>query len=330
MDKITTSGFIDSDKILALARETVLLEIRALEGLKGSLDESFVQALKLIGSSSGRVVITGIGKSALIGKKIVATLNSTGTSAVFMHAADAVHGDIGIVQSDDTVVCISKSGNTAELKALIPLVKKIGNKLIAIVSNTNSDLARHADVSLYIPIEKEADPNNLAPTASSVAQMALGDALAICLLSLRGFESRDFALLHPGGALGKQLYLKVSDIYTVNEKPQVSHDAPLKDVIIEISTKRLGATAVLGENRTLIGIITDGDLRRMLERNTDFMSLQAHDIMTTPPKTINANELAVKALNQMEENSITQLLVVENNRYLGVVHIHDLLREGLV
>jgi arabinose-5-phosphate isomerase len=275
------------------------------------------------------VVITGIGKSALVAGKIVSTLNSTGTPAIFMHAADAIHGDLGIIQEDDMVICISKSGETPEIKVLVPLLKQRGNRLIAMVGNVTSYLALSSDYILDTTVSKEACPNNLAPTASSTAQMVMGDALAVALLECRGFTSNDFARLHPGGSLGKQLYLKVSDLYVRNEVPRVELTADIRQVILEISNKRLGATAVMDRDK-LAGIITDGDLRRMLEKIQDVSGVTAAEIMTRNPKTIEASALVVEALSLMRKHNITQLPVLEKGRYAGVIHLHDILKEGII
>jgi arabinose-5-phosphate isomerase len=275
-------------------------------------------------------VITGIGKSAIIAQKIVATLNSTGTPSLFMHAADAIHGDLGMVQPEDSVLCISKSGDTPEVKVLVPLIKRTGVKIIAMVSNTNSYLAQNSDFILNALAEKEADTLNLAPTTSTTVALALGDALAVCLLECRGFNSKDFAKYHPGGALGKKLYLKVSDIYPLHEFPQVSTQTSIKEVIIEISSKRLGAAAVIKEDGNLAGIITDGDIRRMLNQHDNLMGLQAKDIMTVSPKTVKDDTYATEALRIMQEKNITQLLIVNGQKPLGFVHLHDLLKEGIL
>jgi arabinose-5-phosphate isomerase len=275
-------------------------------------------------------VITGIGKSAIIANKIVATMNSTGTPALFMHAADAIHGDLGMIQKDDIVICISKSGNTPEIKVLVPLLKRRGSKLVALVSNKSSYLAEHSDYVLNATIGEEACPNNLAPTTSTTVHLAMGDALAIALLELRNFTSEDFAKYHPGGALGKQLYLKVEDVYVNNALPMVKSDTSLKDVILEISSKRLGATAVVDDAQILLGIITDGDLRRMLQKESNIAMVKATDIMTRSPRCIDKNEFAVKALQIMQENSISQLVVKDGARVAGFVHLHDLLKEGIV
>jgi arabinose-5-phosphate isomerase len=316
--------------IKKIARDVLINESRAIHDLSNFIDDNFEACVREIYSSKGRVVITGVGKSAIIANKIVATLNSTGTPALFMHAADAIHGDLGMIQQDDIVICISKSGNTPEIKVLVPLLKRRGSKLVALVSNTNSYLSQQADFVLNATIAEEACPHNLAPTTSTTAHMALGDALAVCLLELRNFTSRDFAEHHPGGALGKQLYLKVSDIYFHNLLPTVSPEASLKDVIIEMTSKRLGCTAVVESDRRLLGIITDGDLRRMLQKESNLTSVRASDIMTHNPKKIEKDEYAVKALHQMQEGNITQLVVMEGEKVAGFIHLHDLLKEGIV
>ncbi|WP_417557608.1 KpsF/GutQ family sugar-phosphate isomerase [Mesoflavibacter zeaxanthinifaciens] len=315
--------------ILKSAKETIELEGQAILNLKSLLDDDFVNATQLIYNSKGRVIITGIGKSAIIATKIVATLNSTGTPAVFMHAADAIHGDLGLILEDDVVICISKSGNTPEIKVLVPLIKNAKNKMIALTGNKDSFLGQHADYVLNSYVQKEACPNNLAPTTSTTAQLVLGDALAVTLLELRGFTSRDFAKYHPGGALGKKLYLRVLDISSVNEKPQVTLNTSIKDVIVEISEKRLGVTAVV-EDKKIVGIITDGDLRRMLSKVDDFSSLTAKDIMSSNPKRIAEDAMAIDAMEVLEENGISQLLVEKEGHYAGVVHLHDLIKEGII
>lgn len=312
------------------AKEVLLNEAKAVEKLTEYLSKDFELCVEEILACHGRVVITGVGKSAIVASKIVATLNSTGTPALFMHAADAIHGDLGMVQPHDIVICISKSGNTPEVKVLVPLLKRTGARLVALVSNIHSFLAEHADFVLNATVDAEACPNNLAPTTSTTAHMALGDALAICLLKARGFSDEDFARFHPGGSLGKKLYLKVNDIYPGNQLPVVNHDAPLKDIIMEISGKRLGATAVVGPDTTLIGIITDGDLRRMLEKNIEIGNIQASDVMTESPVTIDKDAYAVKALNIMQHKNITQLVIEEQGRPIGFVHLHDILKEGIV
>ncbi len=318
----------NKNTIIENAKKTILLESKAIANLVNFLNEDFDNAVNFIHNSNGRVIVTGIGKSALIATKIVATLNSTGTPAIFMHAADAIHGDLGTIQKNDVVICISKSGNTPEIKVLVPLIKNYGNKIIAITGNLKSFLATNASFTVNSFIEKEACPNNLAPTTSTTAQLVIGDAIAICLLELNNFSSKDFAKYHPGGALGKKLYLRVSDLIGKNEVPKVSPTTPIKDVIIEISKKRLGTTAVI-ENDKIIGIITDGDLRRMLKNNPDISLLSAKDIMSTNPKTIHVDAMAIQALETMESNNITQILVEDKLKYVGVVHLHDLLKEGI-
>lgn len=321
---------MQAKNILSIARDTLKIEIETVAALRDSLGKEFEAVVKLIFQSEGRLVATGVGKSALVAQKIVATLNSTGTPAIFMHAADAIHGDLGMIKNADIVLCLSKSGSTAELRVLIPFIKNLGNTTISMTSDSTSFLAKQSDYHLLTPISQEADPNNLAPTASSTAQIALGDALAMSLLALRGFSPQDFAKFHPGGALGKQLYLRIQDLYTQNEKPQVLPNATLQEVILEISSKRLGITAVLNQEGNLQGVITDGDLRRMLEKHQDFSNITAKQVMTSNPRTISADLLAVKALELMRENSITQLIVVKKEQYLGIIHLHDLIREGLV
>ncbi|MCW3070843.1 MAG: KpsF/GutQ family protein [Bacteroidetes bacterium] len=317
------------DKIIELAKTTLIIEADSIRNLQNFINEDFIATVKLIYASKGRVVVTGIGKSAIIAQKIVATMNSTGTPATFMHAADAIHGDLGTIQQEDVVICISKSGNTPEIKVLVPLLKHGGNKLIALVGNTDSYLAQQADHILNCSVEKEACPNNLAPTSSTAAQMAMGDALAVCLLDCREFTSKDFAKYHPGGALGKKLYLKVGDIASQHQKPQVRPDDTIRAVISEISSKRLGATAVV-ENDVLVGVITDGDVRRMLEKTDVISSLKAADIMNKTPKQIDAAELAVNAMQLLERYNISQLIVTDNGNYHGFVHLHDLLKEGIM
>ncbi len=318
-----------SKGILAIARKTIKTEAASIDNLASLLDDQFADAVNCILESKGRVVISGIGKSAIIASKIVATLNSTGTPSIFMHAADAIHGDLGTIQKDDVVICISKSGNTPEIKMLVPLIKLGNNKLIGMTGSPDSYLAVNADYTLNTFVEKEACPNNLAPTTSTTAQLVIGDALAICLLELRGFSSKDFAKYHPGGTLGKKLYLRVSDIAKNNLKPQVALDTPVKDVIVEISEKMLGATAVI-DGEEIKGIVTDGDIRRMLNKYENINGLTARDIMTTNPKTVDCNVLAVKALKEMQSKGISQLLVVEGAQYVGVVHLHNLIKEGIM
>jgi len=315
--------------IIDIAKQTISIESKAIANLIHFLNKDFENAVNFILNSKGRVVVTGIGKSANIASKIVATLNSTGTPSIFMHAADAIHGDLGIIQKDDVVICISKSGNTPEIKVLTPLIKNSNNKIIAITGNIDSFLAQQADFVLNTTVEQEACPNNLAPTTSTTAQLVMGDALAVCLLEMKDFTSKDFAKYHPGGTLGKRLYLRVSDLVQNNAIPKVTKDETITNVIIEISEKRLGVTAVI-DNNTLIGIITDGDIRRMLKDNLNISELTAKDIMSKSPKTIHADAMAIAALEVMENNNIAQLLVIENGSYKGVVHLHDLLKEGII
>ena len=312
------------------AKKVIETEANALLRLVDLIDNDFERCVNAILAAKGRVVVTGVGKSAIIAQKIVGTMNSTGTPALFMHAVDAIHGDLGMIQAEDLVICVSKSGNTPEIKVLVPLVKRLGSKLIALVSNTRSYLADQADFVLNATIDEEACPNNLAPTTSTTVHLALGDALAICLLEAKGFGPEDFAKYHPGGTLGKQLYLTVEDVVQKDLVPIINEDAGLSDVIMEISSKRLGATAVVGPNGELRGIITDGDLRRMLEKGQDLTTVKAADIMTTAPKVISKNEFAIRALNQMKEYNITQLVAMDEGKILGFVHIHDLMKEGIV
>ena len=320
----------NNNSILNTAKETILLESDAIANLANLIDDNFAKAIIFILASKGRVIVTGIGKSANIANKIVATLNSTGTPAIFMHAADAIHGDLGNVQKDDVVICISKSGNTPEIKVLVPLIKNYGNKIIAITGNIDSFLGKNADFPLNTFVEKEACPNNLAPTTSTTAQLVMGDAIAVCLLKLNNFSSKDFAKYPPGGALGKQLYLRVSDLIKNNQVPQVLEKDSIAKVIVEISEKRLGVTAVLDAKNAIVGIITDGDIRRMLSKSTKIDSLIAKDIMGKKPKTIHHDAMAVEALERLENNSITQILVTDSeNKYIGVVHLHDLIKEGI-
>ena len=316
-------------EIVEMALRTIDIEAESVKTLKTFINGDFIESVKLIHFSEGRVIITGIGKSAIIAQKIVATLNSTGTPAVFMHAADAIHGDLGIIQQHDVVIVISKSGNTPEIKVLVPLLKNGGNKLIAIAGDPQSFLATNANYFLNTFVSREACPNNLAPTSSTTAQLAMGDALAVCLLDCKGFTSSDFARFHPGGALGKRLYLKVADIFPNNQKPTVSPSDSMSNVIMEISSKRLGVTAVV-ENEKLLGIITDGDLRRMFGKSTNIQSVKASDMMSVNPKTAQPEMMAVDALQIMKQFNITSLVVVEGDKYQGFIHLHDLLREGII
>jgi arabinose-5-phosphate isomerase len=319
-----------STSLKQIALRTIEMESQSIRDLAKFIDEDFEKAINVINASRGRLVISGIGKSAVIAQKIVATLNSTGTPSIFMHAADAIHGDLGIIQQEDIVMIISKSGESPEIKVLVPLIKNFNNTIIGMVGNINSYLAKQADIIINTTVDQEACPNNLAPTTSTTAQLVMGDAISICLIEKKGFNSSDFAKFHPGGLLGKKLYLKVSDLYINNEKPEVTASQTLKEIIIEISSKRLGATAVTTENGELLGVITDGDLRRMLEKSNSIEGVIAENIMTRTPKTISPDELAVDALDLMRKKSITQLVVVDNKKYLGFIHLHDLVREGLI
>lgn len=319
----------NKDAILASARKTILSESESIANLVQFLDDDFAKSAEIIYQSKGRLVVTGIGKSAIIAQKIVATLNSTGTPSLFLHAAEAIHGDLGMVQHGDVVICISKSGNSPEIKVLAPLLKRFGNILIGMTANKNSFLAKESDYVLNAYVENESCPNNLAPTNSTTAQLVLGDALAVCLMEMRGFKSEDFAKYHPGGALGKKLLLRVGDMLDATHKPEVTPDSSIKKAIVEISEKRLGVTAVI-ENNTVIGIITDGDIRRMLNDRDNIAGVVASDIMTHNPKTIKSTDMAVDALNTMENFAITQLVVVDNGEYKGILHLHDILKEGIV
>ena len=316
--------------IKELAIKTIEAESEAIKKIALLIDDDFEKVIELIFSGKGRVIATGIGKSAIIAQKLVATLNSTGTPAVFMHAADAIHGDLGIILTNDVVICISKSGDTPEIKVLIPIINNRGNKIVAIVSNVNSFLARNADFVLKATVDVEACPNNLAPTSSTTAQLVLCDALAVCLLYKHGFTKEDFAKFHPGGTLGKKLYMRVKDIYKYDEPPKVKQNDNLKSIIFEISSKRMGAAVVIDEKDNVLGIITDGDLRRMLEKPFDFNKVTAKDIMTKSPKNVSVDEMAINAFYLMEKHKITQLIVCKDNKYKGILHIHDILHEGIV
>ncbi len=317
------------EQIKKLALSTLRIEAEAITHLKNFINDHFVKCVQIIAVCKGRVVVTGIGKSAIIGQKIVATFNSTGTPAIFMHAADAIHGDLGIIQKDDVIICISKSGSTPEIKILIPLLKSWGNKLIAIVGDSESFLATHCDYALNTFVAKEACPNNLAPTSSSVAQLAMGDAMAVCLLDYKGFTGKDFAKYHPGGALGKKLYLKVKDIFPNNAAPKVSPDDDIRKVIVAISSNRLGAAAVIS-NGKVIGIITDGDLRRMLMKEKSMDGITASEVMSSNPKLAEKDMMAVDALNLMKQHNISQLIITDKEKYVGMVHLHDLVKEGII
>ncbi|RDC58522.1 KpsF/GutQ family sugar-phosphate isomerase [Pedobacter chinensis] len=316
--------------IIQSAISTLELEAAAILNVAKNINDDFEKVVSAILQCDGRVIVTGIGKSAIIAQKIVATFNSTGTPAIFMHAADAIHGDLGMIQRNDVIICLSKSGNTPEIKVLVPLLKTAGNKLVGMVGELGSFLADQADLILNTSFEKEACPHNLAPTTSTTAQLALGDALAICLLECREFNESDFAKYHPGGSLGKKLYLKAKDLALSNEKPSISPSAPVKDVLIEISKNRLGAVAVVDAKNNVVGVITDGDIRRMLENNNSIANLKAEDIMGRTPKSIQSDALAIDALHIIKENNITQLLVLKQNTYFGIIHLHDLLNEGIV
>lgn len=321
----------NQQNIKDIAINTIKEESEAINKLANYIDIDFVNAIDTIFISDGRLIVTGIGKSAIIGQKIVATFNSTGTPAIFMHAADAIHGDLGIIQKNDTVLCISKSGNTPEIKVLVPLILSRENKLIAMVSNTDSYLAKHAHFVLKATIEREACPNNLAPTTSTTAQLVIGDALAVCLLNKKGFTKDDFAKVHPGGSLGKKLYMRVSDLFNENDKPQVFENTSLSDTIYEISSKRLGSSAVINDKGEIIGFVTDGDIRRMLQRGINLEGITAGKIMSSRPKTVHPNDMAIKAFQLMEQYKITQLPVVDDkNKYVGMIHLHDILKEGIV
>jgi len=325
----SNSVLINNENILITAKKTILSESKSIAKLSDLLDESFIEATKTIYNCKGRLIVTGIGKSAIIAQKIVATMNSTGTPSMFLHASEAIHGDLGMVQNDDVVICISKSGNSPEIKVLVPLLKRFGNILIAITGNMTSFLAKGSDYVLNTTVDSESCPNNLAPTNSTTAQLVMGDAIAVCLMEMRDFKPEDFAKFHPGGALGKKLLLRVASMLENSLKPMVSPDASIKKVIFEISEKRLGVTAVI-ENNKVIGIITDGDIRRMLTDRDSFADLTAKDIMTKNPKMIQSTDMVIDAFNILEDNSITQLVVVDNGEYKGVLHLHDILKEGIL
>lgn len=319
-----------NNPIILSALKSIDLQAKSIAALANFVDEGFEKAVNSIAISKGRLIISGIGKSAIVAQKIVATLNSTGTPSIFMHAADAIHGDLGMILPDDIVMVVSKSGDSAEIKVLIPLVRNFGNMIIALVGNMNSYLAQQSDIAVNTSVEQEACPNNLAPTTSTTAQMVMGDALAICLMETRSFKPADFARYHPGGALGKKLYLRVGDLARVNDKPAVTGDATIKEVIVEITKKRLGAVAVLNDNKEVIGVITDGDIRRMLEKFNSFENLAATDIMTTKPKMIDIDAMAVAALEQMANYNINQLIAIQQGKYAGIIHLQDLVKEGII
>ncbi len=316
--------------IIPVALRTIELEAKSVSGLKAFINADFVKAVERVAQSKGRLIVSGIGKSAVIAQKIVATLNSTGTPSIFMHAADAIHGDLGMIQPDDIVLVISKSGDSPEIKVLAPFVKNFGNTLMGMVGNMQSFLAKNSDIVLNTTVEQEACPNNLAPTSSTTAQMVMGDALAVCLMELKGFNTNDFAKYHPGGTLGKKLYLRVEELSAQNAKPKILPTASIKEVIVEMTQKRLGAAVVVNEKENILGIITDGDLRRMLEKTDTFANLSAKDIMSSNPKTIEADMLAVNALDEMRKNNISQLIVEDKGIYAGIIHLHDLVKEGII
>jgi len=320
---------IPKENILAIAKKAILSESEAIVKLIDFLDDHFVKTAEIIFNAKGRLIVTGIGKSAIIAQKIVATMNSTGTPSMFLHASEAIHGDLGMVQPGDVVICISKSGNSPEIKVLVPILKRFGNTLIGMTGNITSFLAKGSDYILNTTVETEACPINLAPTNSTTAQLVMGDALAVCLMEMRDFKSEDFAKYHPGGALGKKLLLRVKDMLENSLRPMVNADASIKQAIFEISEKRLGVTAVVEDNK-VIGIITDGDIRRMLNERDTFSELTAKDIMTKNPKVIKSTDMVVDALNILEDFSITQLIVVDGDEYKGVLHLHDILKEGIV
>ncbi len=321
---------MDPRSIISSALRTIRLQAQSIEYLQQSINEDFVSAAIQLSECKGRLIVSGIGKSAIIAQKIVSTFNSTGTPAIFMHAADAIHGDLGMIQENDMVMIISKSGDSPEIKVLTPLVKNFGNVLIGMVGNIQSFLAKHCDILLNTTVLQEACPHNLAPTTSTTAQMVMGDALAVCLMELKSFDSKDFAKYHPGGTLGKKLYLRVHDLAVQNGQPQVPPTANIKEVIVEITQQRLGATAVIGKNNELLGVITDGDLRRMIEKDISFEKLTAREVMSANPKTIHSDSLAVNALEMMKQYNISQLMVIKNNTYEGIIHLHDLIREGII
>ncbi len=320
---------VTKENIIESAKKSLISQSQSIAKLTDFIDNSFVDAVHLIYNCKGRLIVTGIGKSAIIAQKIVATMNSTGTPSMFLHASEAIHGDLGMVQNDDVVICISKSGNSPEIKVLVPLLKRFGNKLISITGNLTSFLGKEADITLNTFVESESCPNNLAPTNSTTAQLVMGDALAICLMQMRDFKAEDFAKYHPGGALGKKLLLRVQDMLDTSRKPLVNPESSIKNVIVEISEKRLGVAAVV-DNDKVVGIITDGDIRRMLNKTETITGLTAKDIMTVNPKTIKSSDMVVDALNILEDFSITQLVVVDNGEYKGVIHLHDILKEGIV
>lgn len=317
------------EKMKKYASETIVTEAKAVSVLSSIVDDSFGEAVAALASARGRIVVSGVGKSALIARKMVATLNSTGSRAVFLHSSDAVHGDMGMIGPDDVVLFISKSGNTEEIRRLLPFVRKMGNYVVSIVSCRESFLGTHSDSLIYVPVEREAGPDNLAPTTSTTLHLVVCDAIAMALSRFRNFTADDFARIHPGGSLGKRLYMRVEDVFDRTNRPWVSEDEAIKNVIITISSHRLGATVVLGPDGNPEGIITDGDVRRMVENGKDINTLRAKDIMSRHPKTIDVGALAAEALRKMEENKITSVVVLREGKYAGLIHIHDIMREGI-
>lgn len=321
---------MDKSLIISAAQRVINIQASSVAGLGDFINDDFALAVSRIAASKGRLVLSGIGKSAIVAQKISATLNSTGTPSIFMHAADAIHGDLGMIQKEDVVMVISKSGDSPEIKVLLPLIKGFGNTLIGMAGNTESYLAQQCDILINTTVSQEACPNNLAPTSSTTAQMVMGDALAVCLMELKGFNSNDFARYHPGGSLGKKLYIRVSDIISKKNAPAVSGKMGVREVIIQITENRLGAVAVVDEKGDLSGIITDGDIRRMLEKYENIASLKAEDIMGRLPKQIECDALAAEALQLMRQHNINHLLVTQQGEYAGIVHIQDLIREGII
>lgn len=321
---------MDKSLLKTIAQRTIEIEAKSIAEMTTFINDDFINAVELIGKTTGRLIVSGIGKSAIVAQKIVATLNSTGTASIFMHAADAIHGDLGMIQPNDIVLVISKSGDSPEIKVLVPLINNFGNKLIGMVGNLQSFLALNSTIVLNTTVQQEACPNNLAPTSSTTAQMVMGDALAVCLMEMKGFKSIDFAKYHPGGILGKKLYLRVADLANKNEKPAVLPTATIKEVIVEMTKKRLGTTVVVSNDNKVLGIITDGDLRRMLERENDFTNLTAENIMTANPQKIAETSLATEAMQLLQQQNITQLVVEDDGKYFGIIHLHDLIGEGII
>jgi len=321
---------MDKSLLKTIAQRTIEIEAKSIAEMTTFINDDFINAVELIGKTTGRLIVSGIGKSAIVAQKIVATLNSTGTASIFMHAADAIHGDLGMIQPNDIVLVISKSGDSSEIKVLVPLINNFGNILIGMVGNLESFLALNSTLVLNTTVQQEACPNNLAPTSSTTAQMVMGDALAVCLMEMKGFKSNDFAKYHPGGILGKKLYLRVADLANKNEKPAVLPTATIKEVIVEMTNKRLGTTVVVSNDNKVLGIITDGDLRRMLERENDFTNIIAENIMTANPQKITENSLATEAMQILQQQNITQLVVEDDGKYFGIIHLHDLIGEGII